>query len=239
MRERERTLLTSLIRDGAATADRVVVVSNERLVRDTVCAALHSVGFAATGFPIPRGLVQIHAARRWMMRVRPATGLLATDIDDAPHLRDAAAVVNVFDLDWLLLTSTPKGEAWGALMEAGVRDVLGAATNVNQLGRALRRLAAGRSPISGKEHEEAMRAWKEAPEEHRSLARRVEALSPREMEILIELHGGDSPRTIAERAGVAEGTVRSQVKSVLHKLEVTSQLQAVASYRQFNEWIVD
>jgi len=238
MRQRERPFLGSTSSDTGSAATRVVVVCNERLVRDAVSTALRSIGFVATSFGIPRGLVQVHAARRWITKVGPATGLLATDIDDASHLRDAAAVVSVFDLDWLLLTSTPRGEAWGALMEAGVHDVLGAATNVDELGHALRRLAAGKPPISGRDHREAMRAWREAPEEHRSLTRRVEALSPREMEILIDLHGGDSPRMIAERVGVSEGTVRSQVKSMLRKLEVSSQLQAVASYRQVNDWIV-
>jgi len=237
MRERDRTLPCLAATGGSGAGAHVIVVSNERLVRDTMCAALRSIGFTATGFGIPWGVVQIHAARRWIAKVRPAMGLIATEVDNASHVRDAAAVVNVFDLDWLLLTSTPPGEAWGALIEAGVRDVLGAATSLEDLENALRRLAAGQPAVSERAHQEATRAWREAPEEHRQLARRIEALSRREMEILINLHHGDSPRLIAERVGVTEGTVRSQIKSLLRKLEVSSQLQAVASYRQLNSWI--
>ena len=80
MRERERPLLGSTSPDEGSANTRVVVVCNERLVRDAVCTALRSIGFVATSFGIPRGLVQVHAARRWITKLGPATGLLATDI---------------------------------------------------------------------------------------------------------------------------------------------------------------
>lgn len=55
-----------------------------------------------------------------------------------------------------------------------------------------------------------------------------ESLSDREQEILADLMAGRSVVEISETAFVAVSTVRSQVKSVLRKLGVTSQLQAVA-----------
>ena len=58
------------------------------------------------------------------------------------------------------------------------------------------------------------------------------------MEILEELHKGRSVRMIATRAGVAEGTVRTQVKSLLKKLGANSQLQAVAYYREATSWLI-
>lgn len=238
MRDEVGVLLFSARETGSGADLRILVVSDQRLVRDTLSTALRSAGFASATSGVPSGPLEVRAVRRWITGVRPAVGLLAADIYDAAHLRDAAAVVSALDLDWLLLTSTQHGAAWGALIDAGVRDVLGAATNLAELGRALRMLAARRPPLSVEAHERAMRAWLAAPEERRELARRIEALSPREMEILMDLHRGESPRLIAARSGVAEGTVRSQVKSLLHKLGVRSQIQAVASYRELNEWIV-
>jgi DNA-binding NarL/FixJ family response regulator len=73
--------------------------------------------------------------------------------------------------------------------------------------------------------------------ERRALTERVERLSARELEILVALGDGLSPTMIAERDGVAVSTVRAQVRSVLHKLEVRTQLRAVAAYREEQEWI--
>jgi len=226
------------ITSARGARSRIVVVSGQRLIRETLSTSLRSVGFEAATLEVPNGIVQVHAARRWINRIGSAVGLLAANIDNAVQLREAAAVINVLDLDWLLLTSTPPGAAWGALIEARAHDVLGASTDLEGLCDALRRLTSGQPAVPGRAHDEAVRAWREAPEERRALTRRVEALSPREMEILVDLHHGDSPRAIARRFGVSEGTVRTQVKSMLHKLEVNSQIQAVASYRRLNDWIM-
>ncbi|GAB3858967.1 hypothetical protein GCM10028801_19650 [Nocardioides maradonensis] len=215
----------------------MLVASSQRLVRDTLSAALRSAGFITTTTAVPTGTAQVHATRRRIAQIAPEVGLLAADVYSAADLREAAAVVTLLELDWLLLTSTRRSAAWGALIEAGVHDVLGAATDLEGLSRALRQLASGRPPVPAHDHEEALRPWQDGPEDRRMLARRIEGLSPREMEILVDLHRGDSPKTIATRAGVSEGTVRTQVRSLMHKLAVRSQIQAVASYRDLNQWI--
>lgn len=57
-------------------------------------------------------------------------------------------------------------------------------------------------------------------------------LTDRESTILRELMAGKSAADISETAYVAISTVRSQVKAILRKLDVTSQLQAVALAHQ-------
>ena len=53
-------------------------------------------------------------------------------------------------------------------------------------------------------------------------------LSPREREVLAGLMDGQKPAELAEQNYVSVATVRSQVKSLLSKLGVSSQLEAVA-----------
>ena len=77
--------------------------------------------------------------------------------------------------------------------------------------------------------------WRETMEALQELARRLESLTPREMAVLSSLSEGQSVKDIAEQVGVSEGTVRSQVKSILRKLGVRSQLASVAAYRQLDE----
>jgi DNA-binding NarL/FixJ family response regulator len=57
-------------------------------------------------------------------------------------------------------------------------------------------------------------------------------LTPREEEVLAALVDGEPAVAIAERDTVSEATVRSHIRSVLTKLGVGSQLQAVAQARR-------
>ncbi|MGH3413874.1 MAG: helix-turn-helix transcriptional regulator [Marmoricola sp.] len=221
-----------------ADMPRVVVMSSQQLIRDAIRTALRSMGFATASLAAPIGASRVHEVRRWIAKVHPAAGLLVTDLDDAARLREAVSVVTAFPLPWILLTDTPRGPLWGALFDAGAREILPTTATLEELSQSVLAIVSGDIDTGGL-HEDAVRAWRDAGEEHHKLAHRLERLSPREMEILVELHDGDSVRVIAQRAGVSEGTVRSQVKSLLHKLKVSSQLQAVAAFRQANEWFGD
>jgi two-component system nitrate/nitrite response regulator NarL len=67
----------------------------------------------------------------------------------------------------------------------------------------------------------------------RTQARRLmESLSRREREILGHLMRGATVAEIAANGVVSEATVRTQVKSILIKLEVSSQLAAIAVARR-------
>ena len=50
--------------------------------------------------------------------------------------------------------------------------------------------------------------------------------------MLQQLYQGLGVRIIAERGEVTEATVRSQVKAILRKLDVNSQIAAVAAYQE-------
>ncbi|RYJ01406.1 MAG: LuxR family transcriptional regulator, partial [Actinomycetales bacterium] len=58
---------------------------------------------------------------------------------------------------------------------------------------------------------------------------RLAQLTPREREVLAMLHEGSSTAVIAERLDISQTTVRSQIRAVLRKLGVRSQLAAVAA----------
>lgn len=73
------------------------------------------------------------------------------------------------------------------------------------------------------------RAARQAAEK---LERRWRQLTPREHEILGCLDAGLRAEAIAGKFTVSVLTVRTQIKSVLSKLEVSSQLEAVALARR-------
>lgn len=56
-------------------------------------------------------------------------------------------------------------------------------------------------------------------------------LSPREIEILEALAGGDSNKEMARRLGISPNTVKTHVARVYDKLEVQRRVQAIAKAR--------
>jgi DNA-binding NarL/FixJ family response regulator len=92
-------------------------------------------------------------------------------------------------------------------------------------------LAAGREPPGQRRRRrELIEAWQAFADRRGEMAARLGTLTDREVEVLQGLHEGLAVRVIADRSEVAEATVRSQVKAILRKLDVNSQLAAVAAY---------
>lgn len=58
----------------------------------------------------------------------------------------------------------------------------------------------------------------------------LDRLTPREREVLAAVAAGGTNYSIARRLGVSEGTVKTHVKNLLHKLEVANRAQAVARW---------
>lgn len=66
------------------------------------------------------------------------------------------------------------------------------------------------------------------PDPRRDMLRRLDALSRREVDVLAQVVLGRTATEIARDHVVSEQTVRSQLKSILRKLDAPSQLVAVA-----------
>lgn len=86
------------------------------------------------------------------------------------------------------------------------------------------------------QRQQLIRRWRTAETERTRTRSRVDTLSPRERTVLAMLYEGTTVRTIADRLDVSEATVRSQVKAVLRKLSVASQLAAVAVVDELEEY---
>ena len=99
-------------------------------------------------------------------------------------------------------------------LEAVCRAVDGAASGTVQMQSTSRKL---------------VRLWAELLDRREMVNRQIASLTPREHEVLTMLHAGDRIDRIAQLLGVSPVTVRSQVKAVLRKLDVNSQLGAQAA----------
>lgn len=213
---------------------RLALTSRESLVSEAVRAALASRGFEAFSLRWP-GLGGESVASRQLSALWPDCLLLMVDLEPPARLREAQALVSQVPVRSLLLTGTPMGPLWGAMLESGVSAVLPTTTQLDEIVERLTDLMLDRPVMSEHLKQELLRAWRTVRTEQEVLIARMKSLTPREQTVLRMLYAGDGVRTISDLMGVTEATVRSQVKSVLRKLDVNSQLAAVAAFGSLRE----
>jgi DNA-binding NarL/FixJ family response regulator len=91
----------------------------------------------------------------------------------------------------------------------------------------VRHLRAGETPIPLEEVAEMLRFAGSRREEEHEAQQGIASLSPREMEVLQLLADGLDSEGIAERSHISLCTERNHMASILSKLGVHSQLQAL------------
>lgn len=206
----------------------IAVASQHALVSESVRAALVDRSFDAVAVRWPGG---VPLPRNPRVSTRYDAGLLLGDLERAAHLRAATLLVTHTPTPWLVLSDTPRGPLWGAMYDAGARMVLPSNVSLDELAALLPGLARGRIEADAGERAELIQAWRRLQAERELLTTRLDSLTPRERDVLGLLNAGETVAVIAAILEVSLSTVRSQVKSILRKLGVNSQLAAVAAYR--------
>jgi len=202
---------------------RVVIVEDHALFAEAVSLALR-----LAGYPVARLVLSEHVDTvTAVLRLRASVVIL--DLDLGPYgdgidligpLTQAGAAV-------VVVTGTADRTRWGGCLHRGARAVLGKNGPLDDLVEAIRRLAHGLPATPRAERDALLRKWRREGRELETLHERFSRLTPRERQVLGELATGRAIRDIAAADVVSEATVRTQVKSILGKLEVTSQLGAV------------
>jgi DNA-binding NarL/FixJ family response regulator len=134
-------------------------------------------------------------------------------VDDAP----AVILLSGFDEDHSL----------GRAVQAGASGFLRKTEAVSWLADAIRRAHRGEPLHEPGEIEESLRRLRRRRIADGGIARRLERLTPREIEILQRIADGQSSEQIAEDLGMSPHTLRTHVQNVLTKLAVHSKLDAV------------
>jgi DNA-binding NarL/FixJ family response regulator len=124
----------------------------------------------------------------------------------------------------VVLLGDDASEGWSArALRAGARGVLPRTASGEQINAAVAAAAAGLTVVSSEAGALAPRPALVAA------APPVQALTPREVEVLGMLAEGSGNKAIAVRLGISEHTVKTHVGSIFGKLGVSSRAEAVAS----------
>lgn len=126
----------------------------------------------------------------------------------------------------MLTTSTDERDVVDSL-QAGVNGYLLKDMEPDDLIAALQGIIAGQTIVAPELTSALARAVRqEAPSAPQDSALAFSDLTPREMEILCHLAGGQSNKVIGNELGISEGTVKLHVKSILRKLKMRSRVEA-------------
>jgi DNA-binding NarL/FixJ family response regulator len=228
------TLLAASASGSEPLTISVVLASDLSLITEAVAAALASRRFQVRTLTWPRA-PEDDPARRQLARLAPDVGLLIYDVDMSIRMSEAGALLRDWGGPWVVLTGSPPGAVWGGLRAAGAAAVRPSDTGLDEVEALVRHLhAGGRAPCADL-LDECVELWRAAQRRHADAQERLDSLTPRERQVLDLLRRGVRVRAIAAYLGLSESTVRSQVRAVLRKLGVRSQLAAVALLRSVDE----
>jgi DNA-binding NarL/FixJ family response regulator len=204
---------------------RVAIVDDHRFLAQTLALALQEADFDAVLIDPSDDVVL--RVRQWQASVvlldlnleRQVTG------DELiPNLSAGCAVV--------VLTAENDQARWGECLLAGAAGVLPKSSPLEDVVGAVACAARGEAVISDAQRITWLRAADHRRAQTETALAPFRRLTPREEEVLAALVDGEPALAIADRATVSEATVRSHIRSVLTKLGVGSQLQAVAKARR-------
>jgi len=211
-----------------ATAS-LLIVDDHELLAESLAWALRAESFAVNVVTPTSPQAILEAAEH----TRPDVVLL--DLDLGRHVGSAVPLIGPLRSCGTLVvivTGVTDRHRLAECLEAGAAGLLPKATAFEDLVEAVREVLDLGTLVSASRRAELLSELRAQRGQRRRRLEPFEQLTPREREVLRGLLEGHSAEAIARASYVSLATVRSQIRSVLQKLAVNSQLAAVAKARQ-------
>jgi two-component system, NarL family, nitrate/nitrite response regulator NarL len=208
---------------------KVMIVEDHELLAQSLTVAL-----AGEGMDVERVVASSPAeVLEGADRVRPAVVLLDLDLgatvgSSVPligPLRELGTLV-------VMLTGVTDRVQLAECVEAGAIGIVSKTESFTHLVESVKEAVALGSLLSHGQRDELLRELRRQRADQEQRLKAFERLTPRERDVLAALMDGRSAEAMAEGWVVSLATVRSQIRSVLMKLGVNSQLAAVALARR-------
>ena len=211
---------------------RILIVEDHVLFAESLDLALSVEGYDVRRVDVPPDGANAGGLIASLLRLRPRIVLLDLDLGsfgDGSRLIGPLAKAGVHVV---VVTASHDRGRWGEALRNGARATLSKSQPLNDILSAVRRINAGLPVMAHEQREELLRHWHEERRATLTIQERFAQLTSREAQILGHLMLGHTVHDIAAESVVSEATVRTQVKSILSKLHVSSQLAAVGLAHQ-------
>ena len=201
----------------------VLVVEDHALFAESVAIALRLEGYDVVRPSLRRDLDLVGLAAG----IQPRVALVDLDLGEFGDGTELIRPLTAGGTDVVVVTASADRAQWGGSLHLGARTVLCKNAPLETMTSTVRRLFAGLPVLGRLARDELLDEWRRGREADDVLRNRFARLTPREREVLGALVDGHGVHDIAASDVVSEATVRTQIKSILAKLEVSSQLAAV------------
>jgi two-component system, NarL family, nitrate/nitrite response regulator NarL len=206
---------------------RVLIVEDHRLFAEAVDLALTAEGYDVRRIEVPDDPTSPGGLVATIVKLRPRVVLLDLDLGRFGDGIRLIEPISHSGAHVIVVTGSSDRSRWGDAIQTGARKVLSKTQPLRDILATVRRIVAGLPVMDREEREELVSESNRTRFEAQGIRERLEMLTVRESEVLAHLMKGRAVREIAGLSVVSEATVRTQVKSILAKLEVSSQLAAV------------
>jgi|SRR6478735_7987788 len=210
---------------------RILLVEDHALFAESLDLTLTMEGYDVRRLPVPTKPGSAAPLISAVLRLHPRVVLLDLDLGG---FGDGAELINPMartGANVVVVTASTDLARWGECVRHGARRVISKTQPLNEIMSVVRRIAQGLPVMNHEEREDLLRIWHTQRSQQQLVRNRLSLLTTREREVLGKLMEGCQVREIAHDRFVSEATVRTQVKSILAKLEVSSQLAAVGLAR--------
>lgn len=208
---------------------RIAVVEDHLLFAEALEVALGLQGHDVHRMGVNDASLSTGQLLAGLLRLHPRIVLLDLDLGLAGSGVRLVEPLTQAGVAVVVLTGNSDRARWGECIRNGARTVLPKTAPLNQILSTIRLIGEGRPVLSHEERDRLLLSFHEEKRTLQELRWRLDTLTTREREILGHLMEGRAVREIARSSYVSEATVRTQVKSILAKLEVSSQLAAVGA----------
>lgn len=210
----------------------VLIVEDHELLAQSLVFALRAEG-------VPTETVKPESAEQILKvagDLRP--GVVLLDLELGGELGDSIPLIAPLEelgAQVMMVTGVTDRVRLAECLEAGATGLINKSTPFDQLVEAVREVAELGSLVAPEQRHELLGELRRQRAADRERLEPFERLTSREQQVLAGLMEGMSAEKIAEDSFVSLATVRSQIRAVLLKLDVKSQLAAVAFARR-NNW---
>lgn len=218
--------------NSAVESTCVAIVEDHNLFAEALEVALRLDHHEVRRVPLVDHAVSTAQLLAAVLRSNPRLVLLDLDLGAAGD--GARLVTRLTEAGILVVVVTGSVDLarWGECVAFGAVTVLPKTTPLNAMLSTIRLVDEGLAVLEHEVRDSWLTAYHEEEDRAHVTRDQLESLTAREREVLAHLMAGHQVRDIAKSSSVAETTVRTQVKSILAKLNVTSQIAAVgAAYK--------
>lgn len=219
---------------GPRHPTRITIVDDHALFAESLALTLEAEGYPVRRVDLASGQMSLAAIQTATLRTLPRVVLLDLDLGRAGDGTQMVEPLARAGIAVIVVTASADLSRWGECLRRGAKTVLAKTSPLEYVVTCVRRARDGLPLMSPEERSRLIALAVDAVGEVRDIRARLDRLTQREKEILGALMRGEQVREIARTSVVSEATVRTQVKSILAKMETNSQLGAVGAAHRVN-----